>query len=231
MTSCRCRGTEEQFNAKWAEKELKRYRRRGPEATSRILLDSLRETGMARASLLDVGGGIGAIHHALLGREVATAVHVDAASALLDAARREARRLGNGGGVDFIHADFVEAASDLPPSDVVTMARVVCCYEDYATLLARACEKAKRFLGISYPRDRWYVRAAMALGNFFLRLRGRSFRAFVHPVSEMEARIEAAGFESRSARDTFFWRVHLFARAPEGRAPPSLPSGPLSPGP
>jgi magnesium-protoporphyrin O-methyltransferase len=43
---------------------------------------------------LDIGGGVGIIQHELLPAGVTTAVHIDAATAYLDAAKEEAKRRG-----------------------------------------------------------------------------------------------------------------------------------------
>ncbi len=45
--------------------------------------------------------------------------------------------------------------------------------------------RARLLLAFTYPRDRWYVRALIVLENFWLRLTGNGFRAFVHPPERM----------------------------------------------
>jgi len=91
--SCRshCRAVKSLFDAKNARKELDRYRRRGPDRTTRILSTLIRRAGIRGATLLDIGGGIGVISHEPL--DVRSATHVDAASASLEVASKEAQRL------------------------------------------------------------------------------------------------------------------------------------------
>jgi hypothetical protein len=92
--SCsQCAGIQDQFDDSAVRKKLRHYRRRGPDRTTRLLIDILRdalETSDVRDGvLMDVGGGIGAIHHALLDGRVSRAVHIDASTAQIAAARDE----------------------------------------------------------------------------------------------------------------------------------------------
>jgi 2-polyprenyl-3-methyl-5-hydroxy-6-metoxy-1,4-benzoquinol methylase len=53
---------------------------------------------------LDVGGGIGVIHHELLSAGARSAIHVDATDANIQTAEEEARRRGHLGAVTFVVA-------------------------------------------------------------------------------------------------------------------------------
>jgi magnesium-protoporphyrin O-methyltransferase len=163
-------------------------------------------------TLLDVGGGIGAIHHQLLAAGFAHATHVDASTAYLAAAESEARRLNHADRVTFRHADFRASAAEIPAADVVTLDRVVCCDPDHAGMLGAAAAHARRAVAFSYPRDRASVRLVLAMVNAWLRLRRSSFRVFVHPPAAMTAVLEAAGLRRRYSGGTFVWAVELFER-------------------
>jgi magnesium-protoporphyrin O-methyltransferase len=115
--------------------------------------------------------------------------------------------------VTFAHADFHALAPTTPPADVVTLDRVVCCDADYARLLGAAADHAQRLLAFTYPHDRWYTRLAVATLNARWRLRGRPFRAYVHPPEAMIAVLEARGLRRRWAGGTWIWRAELFERA------------------
>ncbi len=67
MPSCQCCGIEDQFDRARAEHDLRRYRRRGPLPTTRRLLQALGTRPRTGATVLDIGGGVGVIHHELLG--------------------------------------------------------------------------------------------------------------------------------------------------------------------
>ena len=67
-------------------------------------------------------------------------------------------------------------------------------------------------LAFTYPRDRWYVRTMFALGNFWLRLTGKKFRAFVHAPGGMRAVLEAAGLVRATRCETLVWTLDLYRR-------------------
>src|SRR3712207_2036521 len=106
MSCCDCGGYETTFDARLATQELKRYRRKGPIRTTRLLPDPLRSQGVEGMTLLHVGGGIGAVHHEPPAPGARAAVHVDAAARYLEAAREGAARRGHAGRVQFLHGDF-----------------------------------------------------------------------------------------------------------------------------
>jgi 2-polyprenyl-3-methyl-5-hydroxy-6-metoxy-1,4-benzoquinol methylase len=111
---------EAQFNYKVAERDLRRYRRRGADATTRLMLAELRRWPLEGRRLLDVGGGIGVISRELAGTGVASATIVEASPAYLEVARREAGSQYGSRPTQFILGDFAVIASTLPDADVVT---------------------------------------------------------------------------------------------------------------
>src|SRR5512146_637857 len=121
-----CQITDQTFGDAEARSSLRRYRKRGPAGQTRELLAAVRTRGLKDASLIDIGGGVGAIHEELLVDTAADATHVDASGAYLRAAQEEAARRGNSGRVRFVQADFTDVAAELPAADIVTLDRVVC---------------------------------------------------------------------------------------------------------
>jgi len=81
MNCCQCQAIESRFNQKVAAEKLKQYRHKGPEKTTRLLLDALKAESVAGLTLLDIGGGIGAIQHELLKTGLSSATGVEASSA------------------------------------------------------------------------------------------------------------------------------------------------------
>jgi SAM-dependent methyltransferase len=207
-----CKITDNTFGEKDARAGLRSYQRRGPAGQTRELLKAIRSRGLKEAALLDIGGGIGAIHHELLEDAADQATHVDASSAYLRAAQEEAARRGHSRRVKFIQADFTDVASDLPQVDIVTLDRVVCCYRDFRSLLSAAAGRSRQILAMTYPREAWYVRAAIGLMDFVQSIRRDPFRVFVHPVAQMDAVISGAGMHRISLKRLFFWETALYVR-------------------
>lgn len=212
-----CRGVdypaaERQFGPRVAARDLRRYRRKGPDDTTRLLLAALVGQSRPLDSLLDVGGGVGVVSFELLSAGLKRATLVETSPAYVDAARREAERRGYGDRLRLVAGDFSSIAESIEPADVVTMHRVVCCYPAYASLLRRALSRCRACFAFSYPRDKWYVRLWLALENRGRRLFGNSFSAFVHPPDAMRAIIREAGFQPISHRGTAVWCIEVYAR-------------------
>lgn len=221
MSCAQCRGLESQFGERIAAKDLRRYRRRGPDRTTRMLIDALTREGVAGTTLLDIGGGVGAISHELLGAGVARATHVDAAPAYLTVAEAEARRRGHVDRIAFRRGDFTVVAPEIAPADIVTLDRVICCYDDMTALVGMSAARARRFYGAVYPRDVWWVRAALVVVNLFLRLRRSLFRTFVHSTAAIDAEVARQGLIRRFTQQTSVWQVVVYAR-PGAGTPPDL---------
>ena len=66
MTCPHCRGIEKIFDQETAERDLKAYRAHGPSTTTHLLIEALKAAGIVDRTLLDIGGGVGAIQHELL---------------------------------------------------------------------------------------------------------------------------------------------------------------------
>jgi magnesium-protoporphyrin O-methyltransferase len=200
------------FGKDEAKANLKDYRKRGPAKQTKLILEAVRSLGLKNAALLDIGGGIGAIHHELLKDVARSATHVDASSAYLKVATEEAKRRGHDQRVNFIHADFTDVAADLSQADIVTLDRVVCCYPDFRSLLKSAAGRSRKAIAMTYPRETWYMRVGIALMNFFQRLQNDPFRVFVHPVAEMESLLNGEGLRKVSVRRLFVWEMALYQR-------------------
>jgi SAM-dependent methyltransferase len=191
---------------------LASYRKNGPGATTRLLRDLLLETGRIDGVLLDVGSGIGGLTFELLEHGIERAIAVDASPANIAAATEEAVRRKKVGAIQFVHGDFLAVAPQISSAGVVTLDRVICCYPLYEPLLGESLRHAERYFAYSYPRDVWYVRAAITFENAIRRIRGNPFRAFVHPVVRMTHVIQAAGFKFVSRRQTWQWCADLYLR-------------------
>jgi 2-polyprenyl-3-methyl-5-hydroxy-6-metoxy-1,4-benzoquinol methylase len=201
---------EAQFDRKVAERDLRRYRRRGADKTTRLMLEELRRCPLEGRHLLDVGGGIGVISCELADTRLASTTIVEASPAYLEIARREVGALSHS--TQFVLGDFAVIAGTLPDADMVTLDRVVCCYPNVEALLVAAAARTQQVLAFTYPRNRWYVRTMFALANFWMRLTGKEFRAFVHAPERMAAILEAAGLARVTRHKTLVWTLDLYNR-------------------
>jgi hypothetical protein len=223
MSCPQCIGIEESFNKKLAASELARFRRKGPRKTTRMLIEGIAAHGVRGATLLDVGGGVGAVHFGLFAMGVRSAEDIDAATSYLRAAEEEAVRRDLASHVRYRFGNFAEIEATVADADIVSLDRVVCCYDDVQGLLGAAVRHARRMLGIVRPRDTIAARIANGCLNLWQRLRGSSFRTFVHAAERIDALARDGGMARASSRHTMFWQVDVYARAPSSLIASSMP--------
>lgn len=212
MTCPQCKGADKLFSGVHVARELKKYRRKGPRGTTRTLIDALKAEGVDGATLLDIGGGVGAIQLELLSAGAARATGADAATDYLEAARQEAERQGHADRIAFHHGDFVAIADQLEAADIVTLDRVICCYPDVKALVRASVDKARRLYGVVYPRDVWWTKLGCRFLNLFLWASRNPFRVFVHSSRDVDTLVREAGFQHRLTRVTPNWQVVLYSR-------------------
>jgi 2-polyprenyl-3-methyl-5-hydroxy-6-metoxy-1,4-benzoquinol methylase len=212
-----CEDASDVFNKRAARRDLRRYRSRGPSGTTRLLLDALLAQRSGDQTLLDVGGGVGAIPHELLGAGFSRAVQVDASAAYLEVSSQEAERRGLRGRIDYHKGDFVELSSGLAAADVVTLDRVICCYPDVERLVTSSAAKAQHLYGVVLPRERIITRVGTLLANTWFRLRGSAFRTYLHPQEQVEGILHRCGFRRTSFTHSFLWQVATYERTEQVR--------------
>jgi hypothetical protein len=212
MNCCQCQGIEELFSREYVARELSRYRAKGSDKTTRMLTGAIREGGVDDLTLLDIGGGVGAIQHELIDAGVREVTSVEASSAYIGAAKEEAQRRGIAEQVSIHHGNFVDLATDIAPADIVTLDRVICCYPDMEKLVSLSAARARKLVGLVYPRDTWWVKIVLALQNFFFSLRRSPFRTYSHPTEAVEAILGDSGLKRRFYQRTLVWQVAVYTR-------------------
>src|SRR5216683_5153184 len=213
MTDC-CtpKGYRTIFSEKSAVSEARRYRRRGLDGTSRRIFDFLKRRGIEGKTVLEVGGGIGAIEIELLKAGMARAVNVELTPTYEAAA---VGLLGDSGLADRAERkimDFAEAGNEVEAADVVVMNRVICCYPDMPKLAGAAAEHAKDMLVMSFPNERWWTQLGLSFANFGFRVIRLQFRVFLHPPELIEAAVQQHGFRTRFNERGLLWQVNAFER-------------------
>lgn len=195
-----------------AQREARRYRRKGPHRTARRILEKLRERGVSGAEVLEVGGGIGVIGIELLEAGARRATNVELSPSYEEAARELIHERGLDGRVERRVGDFVtdDTASE---ADVVVLDRVVCCYPDAAALVTASGGRARRTLILTYPRYGLATRLLTRAINVGLRLRRCAFRTYVHRPQTIAAAAAACGLVPAGDTTGLVWRLAAFERA------------------
>jgi hypothetical protein len=196
------------FDARYAGRVARRYRRRGLTSTERRLVAFLGSTGIEGASVLEVGGGVGEVQLELLARGAARTTNLELSGAYEEAAKRLIDEAGLGGRVRrILGVDLAASADSVDPADIVVLHRVVCCYPAYERLLGAAADRALRTIVFSHPPRTMLTRAMVGIDNLVGRLTGRCYRGFVHPPEAMAEVVRRHGFELRYFHRGLSWCV------------------------
>jgi magnesium-protoporphyrin O-methyltransferase len=201
------------YDGRDAEKDLAKWRRGSLHPATQELINVIRTEGVEGAVLLDIGAGVGAVHMTLLEAGAARAVDVDASREYLATARAEAARRGLADRVEYRYGDVVELAAELPPADIVTLDSVICCYPDLPAILRAAVRPGPRLVGLTYPRDVWWMRAFMRLFNLAHLVRRSPARYFIYRHAQVDRLMAGAGYLNVVLSGTREWRVLLYRRA------------------
>jgi hypothetical protein len=212
MECCQCQAIEERFDRKKAAAKLLDYQRDGLKRESQILVDLLVMQGIDGYSLLDVGGGMGALAIELLKRGASQATIAEASTAYLETAAAEVERHGLAGQVTLAHGNAVAMGDELPPADLVTLDKVICCYDDMPGLVRATVTRAGKLYGLVYPRDNLLVKIGFGLENLGCRLKGSDFRVFVYPTREIDGLIRQNGFQMHARRTAGSWQIVVYGR-------------------
>ena len=200
------------FDKKAAKRELKRYLKKGPSKTTSMLLDAIHEKGVQGLDFLDIGGGIGAIQYDLIKAGASSGTSIEASSAYIDAVKEETLQNDLVERVSYKHGDFTTMASDVDSADIVTLDKVICCYDDMSELVGLSSKLARKIYAVIYPRDVWWTKLALLMVNFYPRIKGSSFRVFIHPTKKVEEIIFGNGLKRNYYATTLFWQVAIFTR-------------------
>jgi magnesium-protoporphyrin O-methyltransferase len=209
---CSPKGYRTIFSEKRAHAEARRYRSRGLDRTSRRILELLTRQGIVGRTLLEVGGGIGAIQIELLRAGMTRAVNIELTPTYEAAAQGLLREAGLEDRVERRVTDFAEAAGEVEAADIVIMNRVICCYPDMPKLAGAAADHTREVLVVSFPKERWWTRALISVGDLALRVARQQFQVFLHSPDKIIATAERHGLKTASTQTSFFWEVASLRR-------------------
>ena len=213
MGCCQCQGIESMFDKKTVKRKLKRYLKKGPSKTTSMLLGAIHKKGVQGLDFLDIGGGIGAIQYDFIKAGASNGTSIEASSAYIDLVKEEILQNGLAEKMDFKHGDFTTMASeDVDTADIVTLDKVICCYDDMSELVRLSSKLARKIYAVIYPRDIWWTKLAFLIMNFYPRIKGSSFRVFIHPTKKVEEIIFGNGLKRNYYATTIFWQVAIFTK-------------------
>jgi hypothetical protein len=216
MRCCSGKGCDEFFDERAARRDARGYSRKGLDGTARRIVELVQRRGVEGKTVLEVGGGIGAIQLELLQAGAARTVNVELSPAYDPYAAELLRRNGVEERADRRLFDFAERAEELDPADVVVLHRVVCCYPDYETLVGAAADHAREQLLLTFPRDAWWIRLGIGTINGLQRLRRKAFRVYSHAPASILGVASARGLEVATQERGRLWELVSFERSRPG---------------
>jgi len=210
---CSPKGYRWVFSEKSARSEARRYRKKGLDGTSKQIFDFLKRQGVEGRSVLEVGGGIGAIQIELLKAGATRAVSVELTPTYEEEAVALLREAGLSDRVERKIMDFATAGAAVESADIVIMNRVICCYPDMPRLAGAASDHAREMLVMSFPRRTLWMRAGLGLANLMFRAMRREFQIFLHPPRRILATSQEHGLRTVLDDSGFLWTVAALRRA------------------
>ena len=204
---CTPKGYRQIFSERSARAQARDYRRKGLDETSARIVARLLERGVEGLTLLEVGGGIGAIQIELLKAGLSRAVSIELTPTYEESAAELLRETGFEDRVERKVMDFVDAGAEVGAADIVVMNRVICCYPDLPRLAGEAADHARGLLVMSFPKERWWTRVVVWMANAGMSVTRREFRIFLHPMAQILTTAKQHGLRLAANRPGLFWQV------------------------
>ncbi len=212
MSCCQNNLYNNTFDRKRAQEELSNYRANGPKENSLPLINMLKLLALKDVSVLDIGSGVGAVILELFDQGISHAAYNDFSTAYSEAFQEEVRRKAVGEQVAYYIGDFLEEHQKIDQADLVTLDKVICCYENYEGLVSISVQKAGKWYAYSAPRDVWWVRLLYFLKQKIRWVQGNPFRSYVHPTHKIEGIISKNGFKKIHNHFSWEWQTVIFER-------------------
>ena len=185
MSCCNPNGLDEMFGGSYVAAERRAFERRGLKERQKRMLRAVGDAG--GRTVLDIGGGFGALSLTLLAEGAARASLVEVSRDYLEAARLLAETRGVGENMALLRGDFV--TTETAPADIVLLDRVVCCYPDVTALLTKAAHHSEGLLVLTYPKPRPLLKLFRTFLNTGMKFFGRAYRFYLHDEAHI---LEAA---------------------------------------
>ena len=213
--SCCCphSNSANRFFSFFAGRYRKRFEKKGFEPSQKQLLEGLQQAGYEDASILEIGSGVGHLHQTLLEQGAGSAVGIDLASKMICEAQQWANDRGLTDRASYIEGDFMEISEAVKDADVTVLDKVVCCYPDADGLVHESLARTNRVYALTYPRNRWYVRAVMGATAWVMKVMRSDFRSYVHDPELIEKWIRASGFDKVYQNNNLVWLTQVYVKS------------------
>jgi magnesium-protoporphyrin O-methyltransferase len=176
------------------------------------IVDFATSRGLADATILEIGGGVGHLHIELLRRGAARVTNLEISKNYETEAARALAEAGMTDRVTRRFIDIAQAPEAVEPADIVILHRVVCCYPNYVALLKAAAAHARQTLVFSHPAPNILNRMQFGADNVRRRLVRNDFRTYIHPPHGMIHVAESDGLAVAYRRHARDWDVVGLAR-------------------
>jgi SAM-dependent methyltransferase len=200
------------FGESRARSDARSYRRKGLDRDARRIVQFLVARGIAGRTVLEIGGGVGGLEIELLRAGAARASNVEISGAYEPVARELAVDAGVAERIDHRVADFAADHTAVGSADAVVLHRVVCCYPHMPGLVRPAAEHARRWLVLTFPAERWWIRAGTRLLNAGQAVFRSRFRFFFHEPSSILWIARDAGLRPVHTWRGLFWQLLALER-------------------
>ena len=175
-------------------------------------MEGVRKEPCASKEILDIGCGVGALHITLLREGADAATGIDISEGMLQQAKKLAEENHLEDKTRYILGDFVRESEMIKEADITFLDKVVCCYEDYGTLIERSTAKTKTIYALSHPKNSLLMELIFKLQIFILKFSHGSFHPFWHDWDEVHRIILGQGFQLMYSNSTIAWQVLVYRR-------------------
>ena len=207
-----CCGADLFFDKKTSDKKYKIYLKKGPSRVTAKMIEQLEKQEVEGKSMIDIGGGIGALQWWFLGVGGHATIGIDASSGYLKQAEEHSKTKGWETKSEFILGDCVEIYPQIESAEFITLDKVVCCYPNYKEILEATCDKATKAISLSYPMDGFISEAIRKMGDFFMSFKNNPFRPFIHSVKDIRLVFEQKGYKRVAHNLAFPWHVETYEK-------------------
>jgi len=208
-----CCGADLFFDKKTAEKEYRQYQKKGPSRVTAKIIQQLENQNVQGKSMVDVGGGIGALQWWFLKNGGAQTSDIDASSGYLKQAQEHAIENGWKDKAHFVQGDCLDSFNEIDDPEFITLDKVVCCYPNYKEILEATCEKSKSHISLSYPMDGLISETIRLIGDLYFRIMKNPYRPYVHSVKKIRNVFTSKGYQRIAYDLAFPWHVETYVRS------------------